>query len=384
MTRRAIGLGICVPLMLLLSWFLGYPVIGIVGIGFLLVLIAGALFIARPPTTRIKRSVNPSRVTRGEAASVVLRRQNRSPLPAAPLDIVDVIGHLTVEVTIPYANPGKASEANYRFITSRRGHLPVGPAIVSRRDPWGLFVRSRQIGEVGEISVYPRVLKVPAPDILSRLGRDAGAADIAAGSERFHTLREYVVGDELRKIHWPSSARTGTLMIKQMVDSPRPRVLLFCDCNPDVFSDPDRFEQAVDLTVSLAHAIAATGVPLTVCAGQSMAPIEIARTDDLSKMLDAFVTVTTESRPVSAAWLRSTVLRTRASALVAVTGPGNAFLSTLAGLRSVIGESAIYRIGTTGAPQRQARRGLTLVDVATADDVLTLGAPAPVSVGQVR
>ena len=333
MTKRAIGLAICVPLIIALAWLMGFPVIVIIGFGLLFMMICGALFVARPPTTRITRSVNPSRVTRGEAASVVLTRHNRAPVPGAPLEVVDVIGHLRVEVTIPLANPGRSSMASYRFITSRRGHLPVGPAIVSRRDPWGLYVRSRKIGEVGEISVFPRVLPIAAPDILSRLGRDAGAADIAAGSDRFHTLREYVVGDELRKIHWPSSARTGTLMIKQMVDSPQPRVLLFCDCNPNVYADPEAFENAVDVTVSVAHAIAAAGVPLTVCAGQAMAPIEISRPNDLSKMLESFVTVSVEARPVSAAWLRSTVLRTRASALVAVSGPGNSFLSTLAGLR---------------------------------------------------
>lgn len=366
MTRRAIGVGISVPLLLLLSWWLGYPVIAIPAMAFILVLLVAALFVIRPPTSGIRRDVDPVRVTRGETAQVHLWKRNLSPLPSVPLDAKDRIGHLTIELSIPATRPGGRAEAVYRFVTSRRGHLEVGPVELSRRDPWGLFHRVRETGEVKEISVYPRVLAIAAPDVVNRLSRDAGAADVTAGSDRFHTLREYVVGDELRKVHWPSSARTGTLMVKQMVDSPRPKLLLFCDCNGAAYPHPEVFEQAIDATVSLAYAIAATGVPLAVAAGHRQELIEVNRPGDLDALLDAFVSVAVDHEPTTSSALRALAVKTKATAVVAVSGPGQTFPNTATALRSSIGQTVIYRIGSSHSTQLR-RRDLHIYDFQTAD-----------------
>ncbi len=269
MTGRAIGLLVSIPLLAGLSWWMGYPVIAVIAFGFGIVLVLSAALVAKPPTSVVERYVDPVKVTRGQPATVVLTKHNRSPLPSAPIDATDAIGHLSIDVTIPFTPPRGSSEASYRFVTSRRGYLPVGPATLTRRDAWGIFRRSRLVGGQAEICVYPKLIAMAAPDIVGRLSRDAGAADVAAGADRFHTLREYVAGDELRKIHWPSSARTGTLVVKQMVDSPQPRLLLFCDCDRSSYAEEADFESAVDVTASLANAIVATGVPMTVAVGQS-------------------------------------------------------------------------------------------------------------------
>ncbi|MGV1035767.1 MAG: DUF58 domain-containing protein [Candidatus Nanopelagicales bacterium] len=377
MTGRAIGAFIAVPVVSLLAFLLGYPGVGYAAFGIIVLIAVAGLLVAKPPTSNLDRSVDPAHVTRGESATVRLGRRNRSPVPAAPLEATDRIGHLDVHVTIPLAAPATRSEASYRFVTTKRGHLTIGPAVLTRRDPWGLFQRSRQVGEAGELLVYPRVLPMGPPDILARLGRDAGAADVAAGSDRFHTLREYVVGDELRKIHWPSSARTGVLVVKQMVDSPRPRLLVFLDCETSTYPTEDSFEQAVDATASLANAIAGTGVPMTVVAGQNHAEVEVTRPDDLAKLLETLAVVDGESQPMSSAKLRGRVISTRATAIVAVTGPGTGFLSALTGVRSIIGEAALYRLGSPAPPAVSRRRGLVVVDAATAEDVSHLQ-PVPV------
>lgn len=368
MTGRATSVMVSIPLLGFISWWLGYPVVAILAASLLIMLGVAALFVVRPPSRGIKRSVEPHRVTRGEAAQVRLWKRNLSPMPSIPLDATDRIGHLTVDLTIPATRPGGRAEAVYRFVTTRRGHLDVGPVELSRRDPWGLFHRTRDTGEIQEISVYPRILSVAAPDIVHRLTRDAGAADVAAGSDRFHTLREYVTGDELRKVHWPSSARTGTLMVKQMVDSPRPKLLLYLDCTAGEYSDDEAFEQAVDATVSLAHAIAATGVQLAVAAGHQQIVTEINRRADLDTMLESFVSVSVETRSASASLLRSIVGQTRATGVVAVTGCGPSFTAVLGGLRSVVGQSFVYRIG---CPKRGRviRRDLHVYDFTTADEL---------------
>ena len=371
MTRRAIGLAISVPLIAALSWWLGYPALAIIAASFLLVLPIAALFVLRPPASGIRREITPTRVTRGETAEVHLWKRNISPLPSVPLDETDQIGHLTIELSLPATRPGGRSEATYRFLTSRRGHLSVGPVVLSRRDPWGLLHRERETGRINEISVYPRVLNYPAPEIVSRLSRDAGAAEITAGTDRFNTLREYVVGDELRKVHWPSSARTGTLMVKQMVDSPQPRLMLFLDCSAIEYAEPETFEQAVDAVDSLGHAIAGTGVPLSVVAGtHRQVSVEVNRNDDLNTMLEAFVSVHVESAPITGAGIRSLAGAARATGVVAVTGPGNTFVSAATSLRSTIGQTTIYRIGSPALTHLR-RRDLHVYDYPNADAVVT-------------
>jgi uncharacterized protein (DUF58 family) len=369
MTGRAIGLLVTVPVLAALSWLLGYPVLAVVALSFLIVLALAAVTVARPPTSVIDRNVDPLKVTRGQPATVVLTHRNRSPLPSAPIDATDAIGHLSIDVTIPVTRPRGSSEASYRFVTSRRGYLPIGPAVVTRRDPWGIFRRSRQVGGQAEISVYPRIVSIPAPDIVSRLSRDAGAADVAAGSDRFHTLREYVVGDELRKVHWPSSAKTGTLVVKQMVDSPQPRILLFCDCDVGSYADPADFESAIDATASLANAIVATGVPTTVVVGQSHQSNEVTRTDDIARLLENLLTVESEPKPAAAQWLRAVAIRSRATALVVVTGSENNLIASMSGLRSTFNQTAVYRLGAR-SEVIDRRRGLTVTD---ALDIDTLG-----------
>lgn len=360
---------VSVPVLVLISWWLGYPVVAIIAAAFFVLVPVAALFVMRPPTSGIKREVDPRRVTRGEAAQVHLWKRNLSPLPSVPLDATDRIGHLTVDLNIPATRPGGRAEALYRFVTTRRGHLEVGPVVLSRRDPWGLFHRIRETGDVQEISVYPRVMQVAAPDIVHRLSRDAGAAEVTAGSDRFHTLREYVVGDELRKVHWPSSARTGTLMVKQMVDSPRPKLLLYCDCAESEYSDPEFFEQAIETTVSLAHAIAATGVGLAVAAGQGQFVVEINRAADLDTMLDASVALHSEATLTPVAAVRATLLSTRATGIVAVTGNGIALTSVLAGLRSVVTQSEIYRLGCA-QQQTVTRRNQQIHDLQSIDQLV--------------
>jgi uncharacterized protein (DUF58 family) len=88
-----------------------------------------------------------------------------------------------------------------------------------------------------------------------------------AGTVTFHALREYVVGDDLRYIHWRSSARTGTLMVRQLVDASLPQTTIVIDTNENAYPDPDDFELAVDAAASVAAGAAAAGFPVRVLTG---------------------------------------------------------------------------------------------------------------------
>ena len=82
----------------------------------------------------------------------------------------------------------------------------------------------------------------------------------SSGSAAFHQLREYVPGDDLRLIHWKSSAKTGTLVVKQMVDTTRPEILVIIDNRRIAMSEID-FEDAVDIAASILEAAEQDGFP---------------------------------------------------------------------------------------------------------------------------
>ncbi|MCO6011661.1 DUF58 domain-containing protein [Actinoallomurus purpureus] len=88
-----------------------------------------------------------------------------------------------------------------------------------------------------------------------------------AGTVTFHALREYVVGDDLRHIHWRSSARTGTLMVRQLVDASMPQTTIVVDTGADAYADPDDFELAVDAAASVAAGAARMNFPVRVLTG---------------------------------------------------------------------------------------------------------------------
>ena len=81
------------------------------------------------------------------------------------------------------------------------------------------------------------------------------------GSVTFHRLREYVIGDDLRKVHWASTARLGKLVVRQYVDTAQPYTVVLVDLRPEVYS-PDSFEEAMDVTASVVASMSAGEAPV--------------------------------------------------------------------------------------------------------------------------
>ena len=72
------------------------------------------------------------------------------------------------------------------------------------------------------------------------------------GTIAFQGLRPYVVGDDLRMVHWRTTARTGTLMVKKHVDTNRPQVVVLLDDRAGSYPANRWFEEAVEVAASLA------------------------------------------------------------------------------------------------------------------------------------
>ena len=146
--------------------------------------------------------------------------------------------------------------------TQRRGPVSLGPWVLERVDPWGLL--RRRVGEVEGVAllVVPRVRPVSLAALPSALADFGGSAEM--GTTTFATLREYVIGDELRHVHWRSSAKTGKLMMRQYVDITRPRITLVLVAEERAYTSADEFEEAVDFIASLAAVASSSGLDVEV------------------------------------------------------------------------------------------------------------------------
>lgn len=167
----------------------------------------------------VERRVHPSRVHVGQASRVEVRVRNLRSAGTPVLRLHDpVSGTEGAELLVPPLERGAATLATYRLPTDRRGIVRIGPLRVTVADPFGLATVSVVAAPDVELTVLPVVDDIrPAP---LTTGHDPTTGTLRPNAlgrigEDFYALRQYVVGDDLRRIHWPSTARHDELLVRQ-------------------------------------------------------------------------------------------------------------------------------------------------------------------------
>jgi len=167
----------------------------------------------------VDRELHPPRVHAGSPSRVDLRVENQGARRSPVLGLRDAVsGTRGANLLVGPLQPGGVVRAAYRLPTEKRGILEIGPLEVSLSDPFGLTQLSMKASGVSELTVFPHVDDiVPIPQTT---GNDpmAGAEHpnaLGRSGEDFYALRQYVVGDDLRRVHWPSTARHDELMVRQ-------------------------------------------------------------------------------------------------------------------------------------------------------------------------
>ena len=223
-------------------------------------LVAGSLIYVRFSQfdMHATRTVHPARVHAGVASRVDLavtnRGTRRSPVLAArdPFDE----GRRWARFQIAPLRPGEQARAAYRLPTERRGVFGLGPLTLVVGDPFGIATASVDAAPETKLTVFPRVDVIEA--MPHTLGHDphAGADHATAlglSGEDFYALRPYQVGDDLRRVHWPSTARIGDLMIRQEEMPWQGRATVLLDLRRSVHSEPT-LEAAVSVAASIVTA----------------------------------------------------------------------------------------------------------------------------------
>jgi uncharacterized protein (DUF58 family) len=201
-------------------------------------------------------------VPKGSPAIAFLSFANRGRRTIPVAVATQPFGSLRVRTIIPRLRGGERGTRAYRLPTTRRGIFDVEPVEVTRRDAFELFRLSRKHAHTERIWVYPRVLAMRTLPAGQTRHLEGPSSDTSPqGNITFHRLREYIPGDDLRLVHWRSSAHAGKLLVKHNVDTSQPYTVVLFDQRPSLYTE-ESFEAAVDVAASVVVASSANKAPV--------------------------------------------------------------------------------------------------------------------------
>jgi len=229
----------------------GYPELVVLGVTALVAACCALAYVAWRPVLTVERAVDPERVSRGEPCSHTLTVRLRGRLRPATLVAEDRCGGVPVAVPLVRLRPGHDSAVDYPVPTDRRGVVEIGPLTVTRTDPLALAGTRRRYGGTARVWVHPRVHPLVAVPVGIARSLDGRIDRVPHGSITFDALREYVLGDELRRVHWRTSARVGELMVREYVDTSLPRMVVLLDARARGYPEPERFEDTCEAAASV-------------------------------------------------------------------------------------------------------------------------------------
>ncbi|MGW4498892.1 DUF58 domain-containing protein [Micromonospora sp. NPDC004336] len=269
LTARGVGLLVAAVVLLGAGFGFAYPELTLLGAAAGVAVGYALATAAWRPRLEVTRSADPDRVARGEPAAMTLTVRNTGRLRAASLVAEDRCGDRPVPVPLLRLRPGRDTTVRYDVPTHRRGVVPVGPLRVTRRDPLGLVTLARPYGGAVPVWVHPRIHPLHAVPTGAGRSLDGRVDRVPHGSITFDSLREYVVGDELRRVHWRTSARVGELMVRENVDTSLPRIVVLLDdraaAHPEHLDGvAESFESACEAAASVVTAAYREDLPVVL------------------------------------------------------------------------------------------------------------------------
>ena len=231
---------------------LGWWELTIAAVVLTVILVVCALLLIGRTAYDIGLDLNRTRVVVGERAVGALTLANTGRRAILPSRVVLPVGSGRGVFAVQRLTPGASVEELFAIPTSRRGVLAVGPVSVVRGDPLGLFERVHRRDEPVDLFVHPKTVLFEGQSLgFLRDLEGLPATDLSRDDVSFHALREYVPGDDLRHVHWRSTARTGDIMVRQYEETRRSHFVIGLSRNPGDYRDPEEFELAISIAGSL-------------------------------------------------------------------------------------------------------------------------------------
>jgi len=262
LTRNGWAFVVLSTLCFALGLELDYRELIILGVGFLACLVFGGLWLALRPRIDVHREVIPSRVEEGDGSAGVIRVENLAHRRCPPVVAVEAFAGGTISIPLPGIGSGDTFTSSYLLPANRRGCYAVGPLRVAHSDPLRLVDITQSYGSEATLWVHPRIHRMsPVPTGRSEELEGPTSAGAPRGGIAFHSLREYEPGDDLRLIHWRSTARLDKLMVKHTVITNEPKIMVLLDTSAAAYVG-DTFEDAVRIAASLVAACAEHQFPI--------------------------------------------------------------------------------------------------------------------------
>ncbi len=210
------------------------------------------LFLIGRTAYDVALDLNRTRVVVGERAVGALTLSNTGNRAILPSRVVLPVGSGRGVFDIHRLPPGESAEELFAIPTSRRAVIKVGPVSVVRGDPLGLFERVHRRDQPVDLFVHPRTVLFDGQSLgFLRDLEGLPATDLSRDDVSFHALREYQPGDDLRHVHWKSTARAGNLMVRQYEETRRSHFVIGLSTSPADYRDDDEFELAISAAGSL-------------------------------------------------------------------------------------------------------------------------------------
>ena len=380
------GVGVLALAVLVSAWAVGATALAILGVG-----LALAALLAKAWTRLVGRALSVERLpataptVEGEPLRLEIALRGR-PWLASRIELLDRVGPLGEQRVALGTGAARAAVVLDR---APRGRYLLGPGSLLVDDPLGLSRVELEIPAAGTILVRPRVPQ------LGLLFSDAGSRGDGGRRQPVrrpsglepHGVREYVEGEPLRAVHWPTSARLGRLMVRELEDAPRDSVAVLLDVERSAIAGPpgdSSLDDAVRAAAGLvrAHAARARGALLVI--GTPAPEIHRVRTlgAEWERTLDALAAVEgVDGTPVASLVAPRGILATAAELVVVTARPehvADALVARAAGGRmpalvavdapTYAGRSpsgstpALLRLAAAGAPVAVLRHGVSLED----------------------
>jgi uncharacterized protein (DUF58 family) len=248
----------------LAAWAFGSKALYPVALGLILAVVVAALwvrFLRRPMTLR--RNLGRADRLAGDDVTVAVELDEDGVVPSGTLLLREQIARLGERETPLVRRHGRLRG---RYVLRRvpRGRYPIEETEIVIEDPFGLERVTVELPSTASILVYPRLVDV------DRLFSEAGARTPEGrrlllrrpSGFDLHSVRDYQQGESLRRVHWPTTAKRGQLMVKELEDSPRDETAVLLDGDASVVAGAPHdstFELAVRAAGSILRAHASRG-----------------------------------------------------------------------------------------------------------------------------
>lgn len=258
-----LGVGLATPVLV----YVGVTMTAAFAVSCVWMLLSINAFLHRFPFAR--REVTPRPLTAGVPGMVTVKIQagtarSQGRVRRAMTESLDIREQAAAELTGGVGTKASVTRTptaltlTYSLLPSRRGRWALGPALVHTSDPLGMIWADTSVGDAELVPVWPAVV-----DLSGTAGALMGHADRVVLGARTPSpddasLRDYREGDDMRRVHWPSSARRGTMLVRSDERAGRRPATVIIDLPTESIA----LEWSISVAASIALSVLSSGHPV--------------------------------------------------------------------------------------------------------------------------